>query len=367
MSKGESLKDTALTLQAMGADAIVIRHSSSGSPHQLTKWVRGHVVNAGEDSTTRWFRRSSTRFSRGTISSCSACAARRRRGSCARSSRCSTRSCPSCRLRDPRRPARAALCGLPRARRDGRRRTADRVAAARSPVRREARDAGRDDRRHDRRRRSDQGRAARPAARRRADDALRPAAARATAASSRSTSCRIWRARCRSACSTSCRKATSRLRAIRCGCALDVALVFSANPEDYTARGKIITPLKDRIGSEIRTHYPAVAPGRDGDHAQEAWTDRGDGARGASGSRCPPFVREVVEEIAFQARGDQKVDKRSGVSQRLPITHARERRLERRAARAARTARRSPCRASATSTPRCRRSPARSSSSTRAS
>jgi aspartate carbamoyltransferase catalytic subunit len=48
VSKGESLKDTALTLQAMGADAIVIRHSSSGSPRQLTKWVRGHVLNAGD-------------------------------------------------------------------------------------------------------------------------------------------------------------------------------------------------------------------------------------------------------------------------------------------------------------------------------
>ena len=48
VSKGESLKDTALTLQAMGADAIVIRHSSSGSPHQLTRWVRGHVLNAGD-------------------------------------------------------------------------------------------------------------------------------------------------------------------------------------------------------------------------------------------------------------------------------------------------------------------------------
>ena len=47
---------------------------------------------------------------------------------------------------------------------------------------------------------------------------------------------------------------------------LDVMMVFSANPEDYTARGKIITPLKDRIGSEIRTHYPATAPARDGDH-----------------------------------------------------------------------------------------------------
>ncbi len=48
VSKGESLKDTALTLQAMGADAIVIRHSSSGAPQQLTKWVRGHVLNAGD-------------------------------------------------------------------------------------------------------------------------------------------------------------------------------------------------------------------------------------------------------------------------------------------------------------------------------
>ena len=55
--------------------------------------------------------------------------------------------------------------------------------------------------------------------------------------------------------STSCRKATFRLRDTRCASARR-ALVFSANPEDYTARGKIVTPLKDRIGSEIRTHYP---------------------------------------------------------------------------------------------------------------
>jgi aspartate carbamoyltransferase catalytic subunit len=48
VSKGESLKDTALTLQAMGADAVVIRHSSSGSPHQLTKWIGGSVLNAGD-------------------------------------------------------------------------------------------------------------------------------------------------------------------------------------------------------------------------------------------------------------------------------------------------------------------------------
>src|SRR5450631_1634717 len=55
---------------------------------------------------------------------------------------------------------------------------------------------------------------------------------------------------------------------------LDVALVFSANPEDYTARGKIITPLKDRIGSEIRTHYPATLEHGIEITTQEAWTAR---------------------------------------------------------------------------------------------
>jgi magnesium chelatase subunit I len=95
--------------------------------------------------------------------------------------------------------------------------------------------------------------------------------------------------------------------------ALDILMVFSANPEDYTARGKIITPLKDRIGSEIRTHYPATRQHAMQITAQEAWLARGD-------VRIPDFVREAVEEVAFQARADQKVDKRSGVSQRLPIS-----------------------------------------------
>jgi magnesium chelatase subunit I len=97
---------------------------------------------------------------------------------------------------------------------------------------------------------------------------------------------------------------------------LDVMLVFTANPEDYTARGKIITPLKDRIGSEIRTHYPSTRPNAMAITRQEAWTDR----PGPSGVDIPPYVREIVEEIAFQARADRKIDKRSGVSQRLPIT-----------------------------------------------
>jgi len=96
---------------------------------------------------------------------------------------------------------------------------------------------------------------------------------------------------------------------------LDVALVFSANPEDYTARGKIITPLKDRIGSEIRTHYPATVEEGLAITAQEAWTQRD-----RYKLNVPKYVREVIERIAFAAREDKKIDKRSGVSQRLPIS-----------------------------------------------
>jgi magnesium chelatase subunit I len=97
---------------------------------------------------------------------------------------------------------------------------------------------------------------------------------------------------------------------------LDVMLVFTANPEDYTARGKIITPLKDRIGSEIRTHYPASRPNAVAITAQEAWLQRPGGLK----LEIPDYVRDVVEEVAFQARADRKIDKRSGVSQRLPIS-----------------------------------------------
>ncbi|HVN20257.1 MAG TPA: hypothetical protein VMU05_15840 [Dongiaceae bacterium] len=96
---------------------------------------------------------------------------------------------------------------------------------------------------------------------------------------------------------------------------LDVALVFSANPEDYTARGKIITPLKDRIGSEIRTHYPASVEEGIAITAQEAWT-----RRNGNSMHLPSYVQEVIERVAFAAREDKKIDKRSGVSQRLPIS-----------------------------------------------
>ena len=97
---------------------------------------------------------------------------------------------------------------------------------------------------------------------------------------------------------------------------LDVLIVFTANPEDYTARGKIITPLKDRIGAEIRTHYPSTLEEGMTITAQEAWVAR-DAARKVD---VPAYLRTVVEEIAFQAREDKRVDRRSGVSQRLPIT-----------------------------------------------
>jgi magnesium chelatase subunit I len=97
---------------------------------------------------------------------------------------------------------------------------------------------------------------------------------------------------------------------------LDVMLVFSANPEDYTARGKIISPLKDRIGAEILTHYPTDLQLGVEITKQEAWTNRDKNAD----VQIPIFIQEIIEQIAFEARDDQRIDKRSGVSQRLPIT-----------------------------------------------
>jgi len=96
---------------------------------------------------------------------------------------------------------------------------------------------------------------------------------------------------------------------------LDVALVFTANPEDYTARGKIITPLKDRLGSEIVTHYPHTVDLGVTITRQEAWLDRN-----GRPLRLPEFIAELIEHIAFEAREDKRVDRRSGVSQRLPIS-----------------------------------------------
>ncbi|MCH6546904.1 MAG: magnesium chelatase [Gemmatimonadetes bacterium] len=96
---------------------------------------------------------------------------------------------------------------------------------------------------------------------------------------------------------------------------LDILMVFSANPEDYTARGKIISPLKDRLGSEIMTHYPSSLELGLQVTKQEAWTER-DGRQ----IDIPMFIFEIVERVAFEARADKRVDRRSGVSQRLPIS-----------------------------------------------
>ena len=99
--------------------------------------------------------------------------------------------------------------------------------------------------------------------------------------------------------------------------ALDLLMVFSANPEDYTARGKIVTPLKDRIGSEIRTHYAATVEDAVAITKQEAWAARSDANLEVV---IPDYIRAIIENIAFVAREDSKIDKRSGVSQRLAIS-----------------------------------------------
>jgi magnesium chelatase subunit I len=96
---------------------------------------------------------------------------------------------------------------------------------------------------------------------------------------------------------------------------LDVAMVFSANPEDYTNRGNIITPLRDRISSQILTHYPLTRDQGMAITAQESWAERKSGVE----VRVPSFLRELIEEVAIQARKSEYVDQNSGVSARLTI------------------------------------------------
>lgn len=96
---------------------------------------------------------------------------------------------------------------------------------------------------------------------------------------------------------------------------LDVLMVFSANPEDYTNRGNIITPLKDRIDSQIITHYPKSIDVGVQITEQEAWV-----SRNGSAISIPYFVREIVEQVAFEARNSEFVDQKSGVSARMTIT-----------------------------------------------
>jgi magnesium chelatase subunit I len=97
---------------------------------------------------------------------------------------------------------------------------------------------------------------------------------------------------------------------------LDVQIVFSANPEDYTNRGNIITPLRDRIASQIMTHYPFNVEDAIQVTAQEAWVKRPGGIEVV----VPDYIRELVETVAIQARASSYVDQSSGVSVRMTIS-----------------------------------------------
>lgn len=97
---------------------------------------------------------------------------------------------------------------------------------------------------------------------------------------------------------------------------LDVMMVFTANPEDYTNRGNIITPLKDRIASQIITHYPLTMETAITITEQEAWTKRS----GEEGVVIPRYFKETIEQIAFEARKSDFIDQKSGVSARLTIS-----------------------------------------------
>lgn len=97
---------------------------------------------------------------------------------------------------------------------------------------------------------------------------------------------------------------------------LDIQFVFTANPEDYTNRGAIITPLKDRIQSQILTHYPASLEDAMSITDQEATWQPGQSDRVA----VPTVVRRVLERVAFEARESEFIDEKSGVSARLPIS-----------------------------------------------
>src|SRR6185369_7786110 len=100
---------------------------------------------------------------------------------------------------------------------------------------------------------------------------------------------------------------------------LDLCMVFSANPEDYTNRGRIVTPLKDRIGSVIRTHYPLTREIGVAISDQNAWLERG--GDGVASLTIPQYVKEIVEEISRLARSSPHVNQQSGVSVRMSIAN----------------------------------------------
>jgi magnesium chelatase subunit I len=106
------------------------------------------------------------------------------------------------------------------------------------------------------------------------------------------------------------------IRGFKVRMALDMQFVFTANPEDYTNRGSIVTPLKDRIGSQILTHYPeTVAIARTITH-QEAKLD----SIQSEAVHVPSLAKDLLEQISFEARESEYIDSKSGVSARMSIT-----------------------------------------------
>lgn len=106
------------------------------------------------------------------------------------------------------------------------------------------------------------------------------------------------------------------IRGFKVRMALDMQFVFTANPEDYTNRGSIVTPLKDRIGSQILTHYPeTIATARTITH-QEAKLD----AQQSEAVHVPSLAKDLLEQISFEARESEYIDAKSGVSARMTIT-----------------------------------------------
>jgi magnesium chelatase subunit I len=98
---------------------------------------------------------------------------------------------------------------------------------------------------------------------------------------------------------------------------LDIVIVASANPEDYTNRGRIITPLKDRFDVQIRTHYPRRIEDEIAIMEQEA-SRLGSGARAVA---VPQFLKEIVAQLTFEARASNEINQASGVSVRMSINN----------------------------------------------
>ena len=151
---------------------------------------------------------------------------------------------------------------------------------------------------------------------RRTDHSLWPAAARQSRHFRHQRTCRTSPEKSRSGLFNIMQEGDVQIKGYPVRLPLDVLLVFTANPEDYTARGKIITPLKDRIGSEIRTHYPATVEEGMSITAQEAWTER---AMAAAASTFPIICGKSWSRWRFWRAKISASTSRSGVSQRLPI------------------------------------------------